>query len=133
MNQSLKYTKHNSFLGRLNGKDCNFIDLEYYSDKFKDDYVVIRTEEADKSGMYDLVYQGYVVGTVLNNCHVVWGSDKNPKVPFERKYPRKKEEAEEKKLVIEEEKERDLLTSLLEETDRMFSQILSEVDSIKIE
>ena len=125
----IKSIKSSSCIGKVRDRDVYVFDKSFYEtlqEEYSDNYIVVR--QSEDNGMYDLVLNGRIEGTVLNDGRINWGRE--PYMMYSRKYqkvkkPVKREEKEEKVIPVE-----DQLLALLDETDKMFRDILKEVDNI---
>ena len=127
----IKSVKSGSCIGKVRDRDVYIFDAEKYENEalqriYSDDFIIVR--QPDDNGMYDLVLNGRIEGTVLNDGRINWGRE--PYMMYSRKYqkPKKpiKREVEEKVEIPVE----DQLLVLLDETDKMFKDILKEVDNL---
>lgn len=127
----IKSVKSSSCIGKVRGIDVYVFDAEKYEregfqEAYSDEFLIVR--QPDDNGMYDLVLNGRIEGTVLNDGRINWGRE--PYMMYSRKYqkpkkPVKREEEEVKEIPVE-----DQLLVLLDETDKMFRDILKEVDNL---
>ena len=127
----IKSVKSSSCIGKVRDRDVYVFDAERYEcesiqEAYSDEFIIVR--QPDDNGMYDLVLNGRIEGTVLNDGRINWGRE--PYMMYSRKYqkvkkPVKREEKEEKVIPVE-----DQLLALLDETDKMFRDILKEVDNL---
>lgn len=130
----IKSIKSSSCIGKIRGMDVYVFDAEKYEregiyEAYADEFIIVR--QPDDNGMYDLVLNGRIEGTVLNDGRINWGRE--PYMMYSRKYqkPKKAVKREEEEVtaaaVIPVE---DQLLALLDETDKMFRDILKEVDNL---
>ena len=129
----IKSVNNGSCIGRVRDRDVYVFDAERYEcealeEAYSDEFIIVR--QPDDNGMYDLVLNGRIEGTVLNDGRINWGRE--PYMMYSRKYQkpkkpvkRKVEEEAVKEIPVE-----DQLLALLDETDRMFKSILKEVDNL---
>ena len=127
----IKSVKSSSCIGKVRDRDVYVFDAEKYEregvqEAYSDEFIIVR--QPDDNGMYDLVLNGRIEGTVLNDGRINWGRE--PYMMYSRKYqkpkkPVKREEEEVKEIPVE-----DQLLVLLDETDKMFKNILKEVDNL---
>jgi hypothetical protein len=130
----IKSVNNGSCIGRVRNIDVYVFDAERYEcesiqEAYSDEFIIVR--QPDDNGMYDLVLNGRIEGTVLNDVRINWGRE--PYMMYSRKYqkpkkPVKREEKEEE--VIKDIPVEDQLLALLDETDKMFKNILKEVDNL---
>lgn len=132
---NIKSIKNGSCIGKVRDRDVYVFDAERYEcegiqEAYSDNYIVVR--QSDDNGMYDLVLNGRIEGTVLNDGRINWGRE--PYMMYFRKYqkPKKpvKREKEEEVAAVKEIPVEDQLLALLDETDKMFRNILKEVDNL---
>ncbi len=126
----IKSVKSSSCIGKVRDRDVYVFDADKYEregvqEAYADEFIIVR--QPDDNGMYDLVLNGRIEGTVLNDGRINWGRE--PYMMYSRKYqkPKKPIKREEKEVVIPVE---DQLLALLDETDKMFKNILKEVDDL---
>ena len=126
----IKSVKSSSCIGKVRDRDVYDFDADKYEregiyEAYADEFIIVR--QPDDNGMYDLVLNGRIEGTVLNDGRINWGRE--PYMMYSRKYqkPKKPIKREEKEVVIPVE---DQLLALLDETDKMFKNILKEVDDL---
>ena len=131
----IKSIKSSSCIGKVRDRDVYVFDADKYESEalkeaYADEFIIVR--QSDDNGMYDLVLNGRIEGTVLNDGRINWGRE--PYIMYSRKYdvakrnikkPVKREEKEVKEITVE-----DQLLALLDETDKMFKDILKEVDNL---
>ena len=128
----IKSIKSSSCIGKVRDRDVYVFDAERYEcegvqEAYSDEFIIVR--QPDDNGMYDLVLNGRIEGTVLNDGRINWGRE--PYMMYSRKYQKvKKPVKREEKEVVEEIPVEDQLLALLDETDRMFKSILKEVDDL---
>ena len=128
----IKSVKSSSCIGKVRDRDVYVFDANRYEcealeEAYSDEFIIVR--QPDDNGMYDLVLNGRIEGTVLNDGRINWGRE--PYMMYSRKYqkpkkPVKREEEEKVKEIPVE----DQLLALLDETDKMFRDILKEVDNL---
>ena len=126
----IKSVNNGSCIGRVRGIDVYVFDAERYESEalqeaYSDEFIIVR--QPDDNGMYDLVLNGRIEGTVLNDGRINWGRE--PYMMYSRKYQKPVKKREEKE-VVEEIPVEDQLLALLDETDKMFRDILKEVDDL---
>jgi hypothetical protein len=131
---NIKSVNNGSCIGKVRDRDVYVFDAERYESEalqeaYSDEFIIVR--QPDDNGMYDLVLNGRIEGTVLNDGRINWGRE--PYMMYSRKYqkpkkPVKREEKEEE--VIKDIPVEDQLLALLDETDKMFKNILKEVDNL---
>ena len=133
----IKSVNNGSCIGKVRDRDVYVFDAERYESEalqeaYSDEFIIVR--QPDDNGMYDLVLNGRIEGTVLNDGRINWGRE--PYIMYSRKYqkPKKpvKREVEEVEVVVKNIPVEDQLLVLLDETDRMFKNILKEVDELVI-
>lgn len=128
----IKSVNNGSCIGRVSDRDVYVLDKSFYEtlqEEYSDNYIVVR--QPDDNGMYDLVLNGKIEGTVLNDGRINWGRE--PYMMYSRKYQKPK-----KPVVRKEEEEKVVfcmdvdaaLAASLDETDKMFRDILKEVDNL---
>lgn len=129
----IKSVNNGSCIGRVRDRDVYVFDAERYEcealqEAYSDEFIIVR--QPDDNGMYDLVLNGRIEGTVLNDGRINWGRE--PYMMYSRKYqkPKKPVKREEKEEVVKEIPVEDQLLALLDETDKMFKSILKEVDNL---
>jgi hypothetical protein len=127
---NIKSVNNGSCIGRVRDIDVYVFDAERYESEalqeaYSDEFIIVR--QPDDNGMYDLVLNGRIEGTVLNDGRINWG--RAPYMMYSRKYQkpikRKVEEEAVKEIPVE-----DQLLALLDETDKIFKNILKEVDNL---
>jgi hypothetical protein len=123
----IKSVKSSSCIGKIRGRDVYVFDAERYESEalkeaYSDEFIIVR--QPDDNGMYDLVLNGRIEGTVLNDGRINWGRE--PYMMYSRKYQKPKNPVKRE----EEEVVEDQLLALLDETDRMFREVLKEVDNL---
>ena len=133
----IKSVNNGSCIGRVRGIDVNVFDAERYEcealeEAYSDEFIIVR--QPDDNGMYDLVLNGRIEGTVLNDGRINWGRE--PYMMYSRKYqkvkkPVKREVEVEEKVAFCMDVDAALAASL-DETDKMFKNILKEVDELVI-
>lgn len=124
----IKSVNNGSCIGRVRGIDVYVFDKSFYEtlqEEYSDNYIVVR--QPDDNGMYDLVLNGRIEGTVLNDGRINWG--RAPYTMYSRKYQKPKKPVKREEVVKEIPVENQLL-ALLDETDKMFRDILKEVDDL---
>ena len=131
----IKSIKNSSCIGKIRGADVYVFDAEKYEregvqEAYADEFIVVR--QPDDNGMYDLVLNGRIEGTVLNDGRINWGRE--PYMMYSRKYqkpknPVKREVEVEEKVTFCMDVDAALAASL-DETDKMFKSILKEVDNL---
>ena len=129
----IKSVSNGSCIGRVRDRDVYVFDAERYEcealeEAYSDEFIIVR--QPDDNGMYDLVLNGRIEGTVLNDGRINWGRE--PYMMYSRKYQKPKKPVKRK---IEEEAVKEIpvedqLLALLDETDKMFKNILKEVDNL---
>ena len=131
----IKSVNNGSCIGRVRGIDVYVFDAERYEcegvqEAYSDEFIIVR--QPDDNGMYDLVLNGRIEGTVLNDGRINWGRE--PYMMYSRKYqkPKKPVKREEVAVTVKDIPVEDQLLALLDETDRMFKNILKEVDELVI-
>ena len=130
----IKSIKSSSCIGKVRNRDVYVFDAERYESEalqeaYSDEFIIVR--QPDDNGMYDLVLNGRIEGTVLNDGRINWGRE--PYMMYSRKYQKVK-----KPVVRKEEEEKVVfcmdvdaaLAASLDETDKMFRDILKEVDNL---
>lgn len=129
----IKSIKSSSCIGKVRDRDVYVFDAERYEcegvqEAYSDEFIIVR--QPDDNGMYDLVLNGRIEGTVLNDGRINWGRE--PYVMYSRKYqkPKKPVKREVEVEVVKEIPVEDQLLALLDETDKMFKNILKEVDDL---
>ena len=123
----IKSVNNGSCIGKVRDRDVYVFDAERYEcesiqEAYSDEFIIVR--QPDDNGMYDLVLNGRIEGTVLNDGRINWGRE--PYVMYSRKYQKPVKKREEKEVIPVE----DQLLALLDETDKMFRDILKEVDNL---
>lgn len=129
----IKSVNNGSCIGKVRDRDVYVLDANRYEcestqEAYSDEFIIVR--QPDDNGMYDLVLNGRIEGTVLNDGRINWGRE--PYMMYSRKYQKVKKPV---KREVEEEAVKDIpvedqLLALLDETDRMFKSILKEVDNL---
>ena len=128
----IKSIKSSSCIGKVRDRDVYVFDADKYEregiyEAYADEFIIVR--QPDDNGMYDLVLNGRIEGTVLNDGRINWGRE--PYMMYSRKYQKpKKAVKREKKEEVEVIPVEDQLLALLDETDKMFKNILKEVDNL---
>ena len=128
----IKSIKSSSCIGKVRDRDVYVFDADKYESEalkeaYADEFIIVR--QPDDNGMYDLVFNGRIEGTVLNDGRINWGRE--PYMMYSRKYQKpKKAVKREKKEEVEVIPVEDQLLALLDETDKMFKNILKEVDNL---
>ena len=132
---NIKSVKNGSCIGKLRDRDVYVFDANRYENEalqeaYNDEFIIVR--QPDDNDIYDLVLNGRIEGAVLNDGRINWGRE--PYIMYSRKYqkPKKsiKREKEEEVAVVKEIAVEDQLLALLDETDKMFRNILKEVDNL---
>ena len=125
----IKSVKNGSCIGKLRDRDVYVFDAEKYEresvqEAYSDEFIIVR--QLDDNDIYDLVLNGRIEGAVLNDGRINWGRE--PYMMYSRKYqkPKKAIKREEEEVIAVE----DQLLALLDETDRMFREVLKEVDNL---
>ena len=126
----IKSVKSSSCIGKVRDRDVYVFDAERYEcesiqEAYSDEFIIVR--QPDDNGMYDLVLNGRIEGTVLNDGRINWGRE--PYMMYSRKYQKVKKPVKREE-VVEEIPVEDQLLVLLDETDKMFRDILKEVDNL---
>ena len=128
----IKSENNGSCIGRVRDRDVYVFDAERYESEalqeaYSDEFIIVR--QPDDNGMYDLVLNGRIEGTVLNDGRINWGRE--PYMMYSRKYqkPVKREVEVEEKVAFCMDVDVALAASL-DETDKMFRDILKEVDNL---
>ena len=127
----IKSVNNGSCIGRVRDRDVYVLDANRYEyestqEAYSDEFIIVR--QPDDNGMYDLVLNGRIEGTVLNDGRINWGRE--PYMMYSRKYQKPVKKREEKEEVVKEIPVEDQLLALLDETDKMFRDILKEVDDL---
>lgn len=127
----IKSVKNGSCIGKVRDRDVYVFDAERYECKsiqeaYSDEFIIVR--QPDDNGMYDLVLNGRIEGTVLNDGRINWG--RAPYMMYSRKYQKPIKRKVEKEEVVKEIPVEDQLLALLDETDKIFKNILKEVDNL---
>lgn len=131
----IKSVKSSSCIGKVRGRDVYVFDAERYEcesiqEAYSDEFIIVR--QPDDNGMYDLVLNGRIEGTVLNDGRINWGRE--PYMMYSRKYQKPKKAVKREEVtaaaVTKEIPVEDQLLALLDETDKMFRDILKEVDNL---
>ena len=127
----IKSVKSSSCIGKLRDRDVYVLDAERYEcesiqEAYSDEFIIVR--QPDDNGMYDLVLNGRIEGTVLNDGRINWGRE--PYMMYSRKYQKPKKPVKREEEAVKEIPVEDQLLVLLDETDRMFKNILKEVDNL---
>ena len=126
----IKSVKSSSCIGKVRDREVYVFDAERYEcesiqEAYSDEFIIVR--QPDDNGMYDLVLNGRIEGTVLNDGRINWGRE--PYMMYSRKYQKVKKPVKREE-VVEEIPVEDQLLVLLDETDKMFRDILKEVDNL---
>lgn len=131
----IKNVNNGSCIGKVRDRDVYVFDAERYESEalqeaYSDEFIIVR--QPDDNGMYDLVLNGRIEGTVLNDGRINWGRE--PYMMYSRKYqkpkkPVKREVEVEEKVAFCMDVDAALAASL-DETDKMFRDILKEVDNL---
>ena len=128
----IKSVNNGSCIGKVRDRDVYVFDAERYESEalqeaYSDEFIIVR--QPDDNGMYDLVLNGRIEGTVLNDGRINWGRE--PYMMYSRKYQKPKKPVKREEVVKDMPVE-DQLLALLDETDKMFKNILKEVDELVI-
>ena len=128
----IKSVNNGSCIGKVRDRDVYVFDAERYESEalqeaYSDEFIIVR--QPDDNGMYDLVLNGRIEGTVLNDGRINWGRE--PYIMYSRKYQKPKKPVKREEVVKDMPVE-DQLLALLDETDKMFKNILKEVDELVI-
>lgn len=132
----IKSVNNGSCIGKVRDRDVYVLDANRYEcesvqEIYSDNYIIVR--QPDDNSMYDLVLNGRIEGTVLNDGRINWGRE--PYMMYSRKYQKPKKpvkrevEAVEEKVAFCMDVDAALAASL-DETDKMFKNILKEVDDL---
>ena len=131
----IKSVNNGSCIGKVRDRDVYVLDANRYEcestqEAYSDEFIIVR--QPDDNGMYDLVLNGRIEGTVLNDGRINWGRE--PYMMYSRKYQKVKKpvKREVEVEVVKEIPVEDQLLALLDETDKMFRDILKEVDELVI-
>lgn len=127
----IKSVKNSSCIGRVRDRDVYVFDAEQYEcealeEAYSDEFIIVR--QPDDNGIYDLVLNGRIEGTVLNDGRINWGRE--PYMMYSRKYQKVKKPVKREVEAVKEIPVEDQLLALLDETDKMFKNILKEVDDL---
>lgn len=129
----IKSVNNGSCVGKVRDRDVYVFNAERYESEalqeaYSDEFIIVR--QPDDNGMYDLVLNGRIEGTVLNDGRINWGRE--PYMMYSRKYqkPKKPVKREVEVEAVKEIPVEDQLLALLDETDKMFKNILKEVDNL---
>ena len=128
----IKSVNNGSCIGRVRDRyvyilDANRYECESTQEAYSDEFIIVR--QPDDNGMYDLVLNGRIEGTVLNDGRINWGRE--PYMMYSRKYQKPvKRKRKVKEEAVKEIPVEDQLLALLDETDKMFRDILKEVDDL---
>ena len=127
----IKSVNNGSCIGRVRNIDVYVFDAERYESEalqeaYSDEFIIVR--QPDDNGMYDLVLNGRIEGTVLNDGRINWGRE--PYMMYSRKYQKVKKPVKREVEAVKEIPVEDQLLVLLDETDKMFKNILKEVDNL---
>ena len=127
----IKSIKSSSCIGKVRDRDVYVFDAERYEcesiqEAYSDEFIIVR--QPDDNGMYDLVLNGRIEGTVLNDGRINWGRE--PYMMYSRKYQKPKKPVKREVEAVKEIPVEDQLLALLDETDKMFRDILKEVDDL---
>ena len=127
----IKSVKSSSCIGKVRDRDVYVFDAERYEcesiqEAYSDEFIIVR--QPDDNGMYDLVLNGRIEGTVLNDGRINWGRE--PYMMYSRKYQKPKKAVKREEEIVKEIPVEDQLLALLDETDKMFKNILKEVDNL---
>ena len=125
----IKSVNNGSCIGKVRDRDVYVLDANRYEcestqEAYSDEFIIVR--QLDDNGIYDLVLNGRIEGTVLNDGRINWGRE--PYMMYSRKYQKPKKPVKREEVVKEIPVE-DQLLALLDETDKMFRDILKEVDN----
>jgi hypothetical protein len=87
----IKSIKSSSCIGKVRDRDVYVFDAERYESEalqeaYSDEFIIVR--QPDDNGMYDLVLNGRIEGTVLNDGRINWG--RAPYTMYSRKYQKSK-------------------------------------------
>ena len=128
----MKISESYGKVGTVKGIDCCVISIDDYFnniDIYNGVYAIIKTGR--DNGIYDMVLNDVVVGTVVESGNITWASGNN-KVRFSKKTKKfsfaKEEEKKEKEAVVVEEEIN--LDKLLAIGDKMFKDMVKEIDKI---
>lgn len=133
----IKSVKSSSCIGKVRDRnvyvlDANRYECESIQEAYSDEFIIVRQpNDGVTAPSYDLVLNGRIEGTVLNDGRINWGRE--PYMMYSRKYQKVK-----KPVVRKEEEEKVVfcmdvdaaLAASLDETDKMFRDILKEVDNL---
>ena len=127
---NIKSVKNGSCIGKLRDRDVYVFDANRYENEalqeaYNDEFIIVR--QPDDNDIYDLVLNGRIEGAVLNDGRINWGRE--PYMMYSRKYQKPKKPVKREE-VVEEIPVEDQLLALLDETDRMFRNVLREVDNL---
>ena len=131
----IKSVNSGSCIGKVRDRNVCVLDAERYEHEsvqeiYSDNYIIVR--QPDDNGMYDLVLNGRIEGTVLNDGRINWGRE--PYMMYSRKYQKPKKAVKREEVTaavtVKEIPVEDQLLALLDETDKMFRDILKEVDNL---
>ena len=134
----IKSVNNGSCIGKVRDRDVYVLDAERYEcesiqEAYSDEFIIVRQpNDGAVAPSYDLVLNGRIEGTVLNDGRINWGRE--PYMMYSRKYqkvkkPVKREIEVEEKVAFCMDVDAALAASL-DETDRMFKNILKEVDNL---
>ena len=134
----IKSVNNGSCIGRVKNRDVYVFDAKRYEcealeEAYADEFVIVRQpNDGATAPSYDLVLNGRIEGTVSNDGRINWGRE--PYMMYSRKYQKVKKpvvrkEEEEEKVVFCMDVDAALAASL-DETDKMFKDILKEVDDL---
>ena len=133
----IKSVNNGSCIGRVRDRDVYVLDANRYEcestqEAYSDEFIIVRQpNDGATAPSYDLVLNGRIEGTVLNDGRINWGRE--PYIMYSRKYQKVK-----KPVVRKEEEEKVVfcmdvdaaLAASLDETDKMFKNILKEVNNL---
>ena len=127
----IKSVNNGSCIGKVRDRDVYVLDANRYEcestqEAYSDEFIIVR--QPDDNGMYDLVLNGRIEGTVLNDGRINWGRE--PYMMYSRKYQKVKKPVKREVEAVKEIPVEDQLLALLDETDKMFRDILKEVDNL---
>ena len=130
----IKSVNNGSCIGKVRDRDVYVFDAERYEcesiqEAYSDEFIIVRQpNDGATAPSYDLVLNGRIEGTVLNDGRINWGRE--PYMMYSRKYQKPIKRKVEKEEVVKEIPVEDQLLALLDETDKMFKNILKEVDNL---
>ena len=134
----IKSVNNGSCIGKVRNRDVYVFDAKSYEcealeEAYSDEFIIVRQpNDGATAPSYDLVLNGRIEGTVLNDGRINWGRE--PYMMYSRKYqkvkkPVKREVEVEEKVTFCMDVDAALAASL-DETDKMFKNILKEVDEL---